>query len=84
MGAAVMKWLQRLLIYADVFLCAALLGDPDMTISARCGLALRAGRPRALCWIARALNWAFPGHTDSAISSDVRRAIHALQRLCRD
>jgi hypothetical protein len=80
------RWLEstfvgRALLYIDMFACALLLSDPDMTISARCGLALKAGGPGYLCALGRVLNVIQKHHTDLAIANDIRRARNALDLL---
>ena len=53
-----------------------------MTVSSRCGLALRAGeKTTPLALIGRALNKIDPGHTEAAIAADIARAKSALQIL---
>jgi hypothetical protein len=74
----------RVLLYLDIFLCSLLLASPDLTISSRCGLALRAGHPWPLCGLGRALNWLAPNHCENAIANDIRRARVAIERLLGD
>lgn len=65
------RYLWNLLIALDQLGNALTGGEPDETISSRCGKRLRAGKPcrvcRALCrWLA----WLDPGHCAEAIEDD--------------
>lgn len=73
----------RFLLYLDIFACALVLGDADMTISARCGLALRANYPDEawLRGIGRVLNMVSRNHCERAIADDVQRARSAIATL---
>lgn len=63
----------RFLLDLDIFICALALGTTDMTISSRCGLALRYGRPLALIWLGHILNKISPNHCELAIANDLMR-----------
>lgn len=72
----------KALLFIDLFCCALLFRDPDVTISSETGLAmLRADPPR---W-ARMLNWCLnkiqPGHCQMAILADIERAQRAIAYL---
>ena len=80
------RWLQgtfvgRALLYLDIFVCSLLLSDPDTTISARCGLALRYGRGGLLAGLGRLLNVLQANHCENAIADDIARARAAIERL---
>jgi hypothetical protein len=77
-------YLFKSLLYVDMFLCALIWRDADITISSRTGLELRRAKPRV--W-ARSLGWVLnhiqTGHCESAIRSDIARAQAALAILER-
>lgn len=72
----------KALLYLDIFACALLLGRADMTISARCGLELRAPTGN---WLLRGLghvlNLLQAHHCELAIADDVARAKQAIEEL---
>lgn len=72
----------KVLIAFDIFVCAIIWRDPDITISSMTGLELRRPTPRA--W-ARILGWVLnhleKGHCESAIAHDIGRAEGALKIL---
>lgn len=56
-------------------------GEP-MTISSRCGLALRKGQRWTLgALVGRLLNFISTGHCEGAIAADIERCTLALQEL---
>ena len=72
----------KVLLFIDIFVCALVFRDPDVTISAETGLAMQRTTPPL--W-ARALN-AFldfiqPGHCQMAIADDIIRAQTAIKYL---
>jgi len=70
------------LLFVDIFLCALLFRDPDVTISAETGLALQRAKPPA--W-AKALGWFLDhiqaNHCGMAIQDDISRAQLAIAYL---
>lgn len=72
----------KALLYVDIFVCALVWRDADITISSMTGLELRKPKPRR--W-ARVLGWVLnhlqPGHCEGAIAHDIDRAETALQIL---
>ena len=53
-----------------------------MTISSRCGLALRRGEKRTpMALLGKCLNWLSKGHCEGAIKADIERCTWALQQL---
>ena len=83
-----MKWYKR--AFYAIALCldygAELLvfwrTHKPMTISSKCGLALRRGETTtALARLGRTLNKLDPGHTDGAIKDDIIRAKAAIKEL---
>lgn len=58
--------------------------EAPMTISSRCGLALRAGkRWTVLALLGRLLDLVSPGHCSSAITADIQRAERAKALLTK-
>lgn len=72
----------RVLLDLDMFLCALVLGSADMTISSRCGLALRDPSGHIfLRGLGRVLNSLSANHCELAIADDRVRAQRALEIL---
>lgn len=71
--------LYRILLDLDIFICAIALGSTDMTISSRCGLAIRNGTP--LRHLGRMLNRISKNHCELAIMDDIQRAESAIEVL---
>jgi hypothetical protein len=74
------RWVFSFMLFFDIFLCAVVTGNADMTISARCGLYLR-HPPPPLIWglLGRGLNKLQKGHCELAILNDMARAKRAIQ-----
>lgn len=76
------NYLYKILLFIDIFLCALIFRDPDITISAETGLAMQRTQPPL--W-ARILNWSLnkiqANHCTLAIADDIRRAQTAIQYL---
>ena len=73
----------KVLIAVDIFACALLLRDSDLTISSDCGLALRAtpDGTQFLCRLGRFLNAISKDHCETAIANDLLAAQQAVERL---
>lgn len=72
----------KVLLFLDIFLCALLFRDPDVTISAETGLALQRAKPPL--W-AKAIGWLLDhiqaNHCAMAIQDDIARAQLAILYL---
>src|ERR1700686_130507 len=72
----------KVLLFIDIFLCAILFRDPDVTISAETGLAMqRAKPPRWAKVVNGALNLFHKGHCAQAIQDDIARQGTAIAYL---
>lgn len=72
----------KILLYLDIFVGSLCARDPDVTISAYCGLALRnPSGNRVLRTLGRCLNTISANHCEQAIASDIARAKDAITRL---
>lgn len=72
----------KVLLFLDIFVCALVFRDPDVTISAETGLAMQRAKPPL--W-AKMLNWFLnkiqTNHCALAINDDIRRAQTAIKYL---
>lgn len=71
----------HVMLYVDMLLCALLTQNPDMTLSARCGLYCRRDPPFFWYALGRALEALQRGHLEMAVAADRARAEEALKRL---
>ena len=75
-------YVYKVLLALDLFCCALLFRDPDVTISAEVGKAMRRPNPP---WWARTLNQCLdaiqPGHCQRSIQWDIDRAEAAIRYL---
>ena len=78
-----MTYLLKLLLYLDQLAQAVLWRDSGLTISSRCGLALRNPLAHNAGWrmLGRFLNRLQAGHCEMAIQGDIDRANTALKLL---
>lgn len=76
------NYFYKILLFIDIFVCALVFRDPDVTISAETGLAMQRTNPPT--W-AKFLNWFLnkirTNHCTLAIADDIRRAQTAIQYL---
>jgi hypothetical protein len=76
------NYLYKILLFLDIFICALVFRDPDVTLSAETGLAMQRAKPPR--W-AKALNWFLnaiqPGHCAKAVNDDILRAQLAIRYL---
>lgn len=76
------NYLYKVLLFIDIFLCALIFRDPDVTISAETGLAMQRAKPPL--W-AKSLNWILDkiqtNHCALAINDDILRAQTAIDYL---
>lgn len=78
-----MNYISKVLLYFDIFVCALIWRDADITISSMTGLELRKTTPRIWALVlGGALNRIQRGHCESAIIHDIGRAQTALRILC--
>jgi hypothetical protein len=75
-------YIYKILLFIDIFLCAIVFRDPDVTISAETGLAMQRANPP---WWAKRLNqflnFFHKGHCAQAIDDDIVRAETAIAYL---
>jgi hypothetical protein len=78
-----LSYVLKVLLYLDQLGEALLWRDSGLTISARCGLALRHPNAHngAWRWLGGVLNWMERGHCEGAIANDGKRAREALRIL---
>ncbi len=72
----------KVLLFFDIFACALIFRDPDITLSAEVGLAMR--RPQPPRWariINRLLDVIQTDHCAMAIEHDIARAVAAISYL---
>jgi hypothetical protein len=66
--AKLKQYLWNFLVSLDQLLNTILIGDPDETISSRCG---KAEKDCRFCnWLCRVLDWFDPGHCERVIEYD--------------
>jgi hypothetical protein len=76
------NYLYKVLLFLDIFICALVFRDPDVTISAEVGLAMERAQPPLWAKILNGiLNTIQPNHCASAITADIRRAQTAIRYL---
>lgn len=71
----------KTMMYVDILGQSMIWRDPGLTISARCGLALRKGYPWAWCALGKVLNRIVSNHCEKAIQHDIERAEKAIRIL---
>lgn len=74
-------YLHKVMLYIDIFFCALLTRNPDMTLSARCGLYCRHNPPFFWFLLGQLLEVLQKGHLEMAITADRVRAQEALKLL---
>ena len=75
-------YIYKILLFIDMFCCALVFRDPDVTISSETGLAMqRANPPRWAKLLNGILNKIQPGHCQMAIGADIQRAQMAIAYL---
>ena len=76
------NYLYKVLLFFDIFLCAILFRDPDVTISAETGLAMQRAKPPRWAKILNGfLSLFHKGHCAQAILDDITRAETAIAYL---
>jgi hypothetical protein len=68
------NYMHRCLLYLDIFFCALLTRNPDMTLSARCGLYCRHDPPVSWYLLGKLLEALQRGHLEMSIAADRVRA----------
>lgn len=72
----------KALLFIDLFFCALLFRDPDVTISSETGLAMQRAKPPLWAKLLNGfLNLIQPGHCQMAIVADIQRAQTAITYL---
>jgi hypothetical protein len=76
------NYLYKILLFFDIFMCALIFRDPDVTISAETGLAMQRATPPIWAMLLNGfLDFIQKGHCQAAIEDDIRRAQIAIQYL---
>lgn len=75
------NYVHKCLLYVDMFFCALLTRNPDMTLSARCGLYCQRDAPFAWFILGKLLEALQRGHLEMSIAADRLRAQEALKLL---
>lgn len=78
------NYVYKILLFFDLFCCALIWRDPDVTISAETGLAML--KPKPPIWakmLNGVLNLIRKGHCAQAIQDDIERAKNAIAYLTR-
>ena len=71
----------KFLLYFDIFFQSLIWRDPGITISARCGMAMRKGYPWGWVFLGKILNKIEKDHCFKAIEHDRERAQQVLDTL---
>jgi hypothetical protein len=75
-------YVYKVLLFLDLFVCALVFRDPDVTISSETGLAMNRAKPPLWARLLNgALNLVQPGHCQKAIAADILRAQAAIVYL---
>jgi hypothetical protein len=76
------NYLYKILLFLDIFVCALLFRDPDVTLSAETGLAMQRAKPPTWARLLNGfLNRIRQGHCAQAINDDITRAQLAIRYL---
>jgi hypothetical protein len=76
------NYLYKVLLFLDIFICALLFRDPDVTISAETGLRMQRATPPLWAKLLNGfLNFLHKGHCAQAINDDILRAQTAIKYL---
>lgn len=75
------NYVHKVILYLDVFACAVLTRNPDMTLSARCGLYCRHDPPASWYVLGKLLEVLQRGHLEMSIKADLERAQAAVKML---
>lgn len=74
-------YIHSVMLYIDIFACALLTRNPDMTLSARCGLYCRHDPPAFWYLLGKTLEALQKGHLEMSIKADLDRAQAAVKML---
>jgi hypothetical protein len=75
-------YVYKVLLFLDLFVCALVFRDPDVTISSETGLAMNRAKPPLWARLLNgALNLVQSGHCQKAIAADILRAQTAIAYL---
>ena len=76
------NYLYKVLLFLDIFICALVFRDPDITISAETGLAMQRTQPPLWALLLNEfLDLIRKGHCAQAITDDIERAQIAIRYL---
>ena len=75
------RYVIKILLYLDILFQSLIWRDPGITISARCGIAMRHGNPWGWVILGRILNKIQSNHCELAIQNDRVRALQVLKEL---
>lgn len=74
-------YVAKALLFLDIFACALVTRNPDMTLSARCALYCRHDPPLFWYLLGKSLEALQRGHLELAIQGDIARAQEAIAIL---
>lgn len=74
-------YVHKVMLYLDILACSLVTRNPDMTLSARCGLYCRRDPPAFWYLLGKLLEALQRGHLEMAITADRVRAQEALKLL---
>jgi len=74
-------YVHKCLLYVDILACSLVTRDPDVTLSARCGLYCRHDPPFFWFILGKLLEALQKGHLEMAIAADLARARAAVKML---
>ena len=75
------NYVHKVMLYTDIFVCALVTRNPDMTLSARCGLYCRHDPPAFWYLLGKVLEALQKGHLEMSIAADLARAQAAVKML---
>ena len=74
-------YVAKVLLFLDIFFCALITRNPDMTLSARCALYCKHDPPLFWYLLGKTLEALQRGHLEMAIAADIARAQQAIAIL---
>lgn len=76
------NYLYKILLFLDIFVCALVFRDPDVTVSAETGLAMQRANPPLWAKLLNGfLDLIRKGHCAKAVTDDIERAQIAILYL---
>jgi len=71
----------KVLLYIDILIQSLIWRDANITISARCGIALKRGYPWGWVKLGKILNFISKDHCEKSIHYDIKRAEETMKIL---